>query len=117
MGVHSPSAHTQPGSAKTVDPVLRGLYSPSLRQVGCDLLAAAFGIGDRRVNNIFDSRDWFVAPVDDMFLMDAPLSQWRFVADLPRDERPGPDHFADMRAAKAATAENSVGAPEGANPK
>ncbi len=74
--------------------MLSGLYSPSRGMVGCVLLAAAFGIRDRRVNNIFDTSDWFVAPVDDMFPMNARMSEWRFVAALPRDRRPGPEHFA-----------------------
>ena len=75
------------------DPMLEGLYSPSKRMVGCVIIAAAYGIRDRRVNNLFDSRDWFVAPVEDTVRITAPLSQWRYIADLPSDERPGPEHF------------------------
>lgn len=90
------------------EPRLRSLYSPSLGQVGCVLLNAAFGIADRRVNRIFSARDWFVSPVDDMFVIEAPLSEWEQVAAMERTARPGPEHFAAMRMAPANTGGSDV---------
>lgn len=80
------------------DPIIASLYSPSKRQVGCVILNAAVGIADRRVNNIWPAEDWFVAPVDDMFVIQDKLSIWKLLAELPRDQRPGPEHFAAVKA-------------------
>lgn len=81
------------------DHVLQGLYSPSLGQVACVIIGAAFGC-DKRITTIFHAEDWFVSPVDDMMMIRAPMSQWKQIADMPRAERPGPEHFARMREAR-----------------
>lgn len=75
------------------DEPLKGLYSPSLKQVACVLIHAAFGEADRRVNNIFDAQDWFVAPTPDMIMITEPRWQWEKIAEMPRDARPGPERF------------------------
>lgn len=68
------------------DPIIRALFSPSLGQVGCVLIQAAFR-GDRRACNIFDARDWFTAPAPDMVWIAEPASAWEAVAAMPRADR------------------------------
>lgn len=77
----------------SMDEPLKGLYSPKLKQVACVLIHAAFGEADRRVNNIFDAKDWFVAPVDDMIMITAPRWQWEVIAEMAPEDRPGPEKF------------------------
>jgi len=72
--------------------VLKALYSPSKRQVGCVIVAAMFG-GDRRVNSIVSAADWFTGPTDDMVMMSATPAQWRQFAAMSPEERPGPERF------------------------
>ena len=79
-------------------PVLRALYSPSKRQIGCAILAAIYG-ADRRVNAIVHGRDWFTAPTDDMTVMSGTPEEWRRFAASTPDQRPGPEHFEKRKAA------------------
>jgi hypothetical protein len=72
------------------DPVIRALYSPGKREVACVLIQAAFG-GDRRACTAI--HDWCVVIEDDFRMISAPLSKWREIGDLPKDERPGPEFF------------------------
>ncbi len=79
-------------------PVLKALYSPSQRKIGCAILAVIYG-ADRRVNAIVHGRDWFTSPTDDMAIMSGTPDEWRrFAASRPED-RPGPEHFARKDAA------------------
>lgn len=75
------------------DPLIRGIYSPGLRMVACVLIHAAFGFADRRVNRIFDARDWFINPQDDMIVVAGTIEDWKGLEATPRDERPGPEKF------------------------
>jgi hypothetical protein len=68
------------------DPIVRGLYDPQSGEVACVLINAAFGF-DNRATNAFDAGDWFTAPRDTMVAVEAPLTQWRAVAAMPKDER------------------------------
>lgn len=72
------------------DPMIRALYSPRLREVGCVLIQAAFG-GDRRACNAVS--DWFTGVEDVAIMISAPLSQWRQIGAMPKEQRPGPEHF------------------------
>lgn len=65
-----------------------GLYDPDSGMIACVIIHAAHGIRDRRVNNLFSSRDWFLGVPENMVLMRAPLHEWRRVASMPREERP-----------------------------
>lgn len=78
---------------------IKALYSPSKRQVACVLLAAAFG-GGREVCLIFDSTDWFVAPQPDMRWISATPEQWRELAAMAPEDRPGPEEFEAAQATK-----------------
>lgn len=73
------------------DPIIRGLYSPGLRKVGCVLIQAIGG--DGRAARCFDASDWFTSLEDDMILVSAPLSQWREIGAMPLEQRPGPEVF------------------------
>jgi hypothetical protein len=77
---------------ETAAPVLRALYSPSKRQIGCAILAVIYG-ADRRVNSIVCGRDWFTSPTDDMTVLSGTAEDWRRFAASSPDERPGPEHF------------------------
>jgi len=85
-------------AARNDRPVLRALYSPSKRQIGCVILAAIYG-ADRRVNSIVEGRDWFTAPPDDMTVMSGTVEDWRRFAALTPEQRPGPEHFEGKKAA------------------
>jgi hypothetical protein len=74
------------------DPVIRGVYDPETRKVACVLLQVAYG-GDQRASHCFDTRDWEVAPTPGMMMISAPLSRWRAVAAMKREDRPGPEAF------------------------
>jgi len=85
-------------STDTPKPLLRALYSPSKRQIGCAILAVVYGT-DRRVNSIVCGRDWFTTPTDDMTILTGTVDDWRrFAASSPED-RPGPELFAMKDAA------------------
>ena len=78
------------------------LYSPSLRQVGCVLLNAAFQCeGYKKVNYMFGAGDWFTSPVDDMIRLTDTLETWDYIARLPRDQRPGPEHIVKIAQKRA----------------
>lgn len=85
-------------AAKGDRPVLRALYSPSRRQIGCVILAAIYG-ADRRVNSIVEGRDWFTAPTEDMTVMSGTVEDWRRFAASTPEQRPGPEHFEGKKAA------------------
>lgn len=82
----------------TPAPIMRALYSPSQRKVGCAILAAIYRV-DRRVNAIVHARDWFTSPADDMTILSGTPEDWRRFAASPAEQRPGPEHFAIKEAA------------------
>lgn len=79
---------------------LRGLYSPSTKKVACVLISAAFEC-DREVSLMFDTSQWFVAPEQDMVLIESPRWQWEAIAAMPPEKRPGPDLFNGYKRAMA----------------
>jgi hypothetical protein len=69
------------------DPVIRAVYEPETGLIPCVLLQAALG-GDRRATQQFDCRDWNTGyPHDSAVMIEAPLSQWRTVAGMSREDR------------------------------
>lgn len=74
------------------DPIIRALYSPERREVACVIIQAMYG-GDRRACEAV--QDWRTdSPVGaDYRMISAPLSQWRKIGMMPRDQRPGPEDF------------------------
>jgi hypothetical protein len=71
----------------TDDPVIRSLYEPATGMIPCVIIQAIYG-GDRRPCGMFGPGDWNTSlPHESAIMMSAPLSQWREVAMMSREER------------------------------
>lgn len=73
---------------------IRALYSPGAKEVACVIIQAACG-GDRRACNLV--HDWCTEMRDDYIMVTASVDQWRAVGRMPKEQRPGPDHFKGQR--------------------
>lgn len=68
------------------DPIIRAAYNPDTGTIPCVLLQAGYG-GDRRACQQFDANDWSTSPSERSVMIEAPLSQWRQVSKMSREER------------------------------
>jgi len=68
------------------DATIPAVYNILTGNIGCVLLQAGCG-GDSAVSQLFDTQEWDLAPSEGHQLMRATASQWRQLADMPREER------------------------------
>lgn len=62
------------------------IFDPSKGMIACVLLQAAFGCNSS-IPQIFDTKDWLLAPSKGMERMSATRAQWQQIAAMPRAER------------------------------
>jgi hypothetical protein len=67
---------------------ITALYEPATGMIPCVIMQAMFG-GDRRACGFFGPGDWNAEklPGDDAVMVTAPVSQWKLVGLMSREER------------------------------
>ena len=73
----------------------KALYNPKTGKIGSVLLQAGYGLS-RCVAQVFDTKDWELAPTDGQEIMEATMDQWKLVAAMDREARV--DRFARLSA-------------------
>ena len=79
-----PNAQWPPQNLQTIFAYMRqwsAWYANDLAK-----LQAAYG-GDKRACQAFNANDWDTSPSSRTVMIEAPLSQWRKVGDMSREER------------------------------